>query len=169
MTPTSLDKQSATHTRLHALHYIYMLIHTRTKTAIYLKMHILQSHPCTQWQEVHTVALCSHKENIIQSSTFNSLTEAVRHSFQQNGSTVDVSCLRRNVAEMGETPGMISLLFCSSVQVWEVILIMCFCFVFLRLTMVLFSVLQRPWWTHGWPQLNWAGQHILILGWVAHC
>lgn len=44
--------------------------------------------------------LCGHTENTVQSSAFNSMTDALRHSFQQSAAAFRVSWPNKCQAEM---------------------------------------------------------------------
>lgn len=79
------------HTQTHSV--FHMCTQTRTDTKIStsffstndgVSCKCMHTHAHKQRQDAHTVVSCSHRENTIQSSAFNSTTEALRHPFQQS-------------------------------------------------------------------------------------
>lgn len=79
---------SSTHTRLqanpHGVSLVHALSHTQCQKDLFIspQMAAYPAYTCmdTQRQEVHAVAVPSQRENLPQSSAFNSMTEALRHS-----------------------------------------------------------------------------------------
>lgn len=69
----------------HMVSLLCTLSHTHNAKKIYSFSPQMAAYPAntcmnTQRQEVHAVAVPSQRENLAQSSAFNSMTEALRHS-----------------------------------------------------------------------------------------